>query len=89
MTNPSEQKPVSLMAASECRHGGVLHTTQRNDNSLRNRLTVLPSSLFSVNPVITCQFINIIEKGLKLLTRALCESYHFIELSQQTTRLPF
>lgn len=78
-----------MMGASECRHGGVLHTIQRNVSPLRNLLAALPSSVFSVNPVITCQFINIIEKGLELLTRALCEFYHFIALSQKTTRLPF
>lgn len=50
---------------------------------VRNLLTLGLYILFSVNQVITCQFINITENGLKLLTEALCEFYHFIDLSQQ------
>lgn len=50
---------------------------------VKNLLTPGLYILFSVNQVITCQFINITENGLKLLTEALCEFYHFIDLSQQ------
>lgn len=81
------------MCASEYMHVGTASTMfctkyKATSVQIRNHLTFLHYTLFSVNQVITCQFINTIENGPKLLTEALCEFYQFIDLSQQTS-LPF